>query len=99
MSSLPSARLHPTLPSTNLTAAAVAFRIFDADEDQYVTHLDLLRWLQATNKRGLSVAQLEQIVHNTMAQFDEDGDGQLSYPEFRTMVSASSTERNLAFNF
>lgn len=76
--------------------AAVAFRIFDADEDQYVTAADLLRWLQATNRRGLSQAQLEQIVHSTVSQCDEDGDGQLSYQEFRQLVSASSTERNMS---
>jgi hypothetical protein len=81
------------------TVSAVAFRIFDSDEDRYVTNEDLLRWLQATNKRGLSAAQLQQIVHNTMVQYDEDGDGQLSYEEFRAMVSASSTERNLALHF
>lgn len=78
---------------------AVAFRVFDADEDQFVTQEDLLRWLRATNRRGLSDAQLEQILHSTIAQFDEDGDGQLSYPEFRSMVSAASTERNMGLAF
>ena len=78
---------------------AVAFRIFDADEDDFVTDQDLLRWLQATNKRGLSLPQLEQIVANTMHQYDEDQDGQLSYEEFRTLVSASSTEGNLDLHF
>ncbi len=63
-----------------------------------MTSEDLLRWLQATNKRGLSGTQLEQIVHNTMVQFDEDGDSQLSYAEFRSMVSAS-TEKNLSLTF
>ena len=63
-----------------------------------MTREDLLRQLQATNQRGLSLAQLESIVHNTLAQFDRDGDGRLAYEEFRAMV-ASSTERNEQLSF
>lgn len=86
-----------TLPTAPPAGRAVAFRVFDADEDAYVTSDDLLRWLHATNRRGLSGEQLEQIVGSTLAQFDEDGDGQLCYAEFRQLVCASSTDRNSAF--
>jgi Ca2+-binding EF-hand superfamily protein len=64
-----------------------------------VTNQDLLRQLSQTNKRGLSPAQLEQIAASTVAAFDADGDGQLSFEEFKALLSASSTERNKALNF
>jgi Ca2+-binding EF-hand superfamily protein len=87
------ASLHPSHPR------AVAFRIYDADDDGFVTRADLLRQLQQTNRRGLSPAQLEQIVGSTMVAFDADGDGQLCFQEFRALLSASSTERNKALHF
>ena len=87
---------HPALPPS---PPAVAFRIYDADDDGFVTRADLLRQLQQTNRRGLSPAQLEQIVGSTMSAFDADGDGQLCFQEFRALLSASSTERNKALHF
>lgn len=44
----------------------VAFRIYDADDDGFVTRADLLRQLQQTNRRGLSAGQLEEIVSSTV---------------------------------
>lgn len=96
--------MHPTAPPPlppplPPPPRPVAFRIYDADDDGFVTPADLLRQLGQTNKRGLSGAQLEAIVSSTMATFDADGDGRLAFPEFRALLSASSTERNKALNF
>jgi len=91
----------PGLPACTSAARpyTVAFRIYDADDDGFVSRADLLRHLAATNRRGLSEAQLEQIMAHTVAAFDADGDGKLCYQEFRALLSASSTERNKALNF
>ncbi|PSC70940.1 calcineurin B [Micractinium conductrix] len=78
---------------------AFAFRIYDADSDGLVSRADLLHQLSSTNRRGLSPAQLEQIVAHTMATYDADGDGALCFGEFRALLSASSTERNKSLNF
>ena len=82
----------PPPPAPRCTA--VAFRMYDTDDDGFVTPADLLRQLQQTNRRGLATPQLEQIVQHTVQTFDADQDGQLSFDEFRTLLSASSTERN-----
>eukprot|EP00887_Chlorella_sp_A99_P005234 scaffold1.g5234.t1 len=58
-----------------------AFRVYDSDGDGFVSAQDVLQQLVATNRRGLSMAQLEQIVLTTIAEYDGDGDGRLSWPE------------------
>lgn len=47
----------------------VAFRVYDADDDGFVTRADLLRQMQQTNRRGLSAGQLEEIVSSTVRTF------------------------------
>lgn len=86
----------PFLPAAH---SSVAFRIYDADADGYVCPADLVRQLQATNRRGLSPAQLEQVVAATVAEFDADKDGRLCYDEFRALAAASGGERAKALAF
>ena len=57
----PPPRWHPHSPPLT-----VAFRVYDADDDGFVTRADLLRQLQQTNRRGLSAGQLEEIVSSTV---------------------------------
>lgn len=77
-------------PPAHLPNTSVAFSIFDADADGYVTHDDMLAVLLATNRRGLSSSQLAQIVQATVAAFDADGDGRLCAAEFRAMISCAA---------
>ena len=82
----------PSAPACHSTPPpAVAFRIYDADDDGFVAPADLLRQLQATNRRGLSAAQLQQVVAATVAEFDADRDGRLNFDEFRALAAAASS--------
>lgn len=64
----------------------VAFRIFDEDADGAVTAADLLRYLSATNSRGLDSNALLQIANSVIAAHDRDGDGRLCYQEFCALL-------------
>ena len=39
------------------------------------------------NPLNLSQAQIEQLVDSTFAEADSDGDGRISFDEYRTMVN------------
>ena len=57
-----------------------------------MTPEDILQQLTATNRRGLSVPQLQQIVQTTLLAYDIDGDGRLSYPEVRAALCCPAEE-------
>lgn len=82
-------------PSRPCRPVAVAFRLFDANGDGFIDRSELLTVLQATNKRGMTVAQLAQIVDSTMARWDTAQEGRLAYPAFKSLLSASSAGLSL----
>ena len=69
--------------------SAVAFAIFDQNGDGYIDEAELLIALQMTNKRGMTDEQLRQIVGALIQKWDRSGDGRLTYPEFRELLTAS----------
>ena len=68
---------------------AVAFAIFDQNGDGYIDETELIVALQMTNKRGMTDEQLQHIVGALMQKWDKSGDGKLTYPEFRVLLTAS----------
>lgn len=78
---------------------AVAFRMYDLDGDGYVSPEELAHTLKTLMGRALSELQLSQIVESTIMQHDVDGDGRLSFQEFRSLLNAADTENKLCTAF
>lgn len=78
---------------------AVAFRMYDLDGDGYVSPEELAHTLKTLMGRALSELQLNQIVESTIMQHDVDGDGRLSFQEFRSLLNAADTENKLCTAF
>lgn len=57
----------------------VLFKIYDVDNDGFVTKEELLVILKTLVLHSLKDEQLEQIVDRTIDELDTDGDGKLNY--------------------
>ena len=73
-------------------AVAVAFKVYDTDNDGFITNMELFKTLKLMVGNNLKDAELQQIVDKTILTGDKDGDGKLSFQEFcavRVMPGAS----------
>lgn len=59
-----------------------AFRIYDINNDGYITNGDLFKTLQILVDDNLTDVQLQQLVDRTLLAADKDMDGKISYEEF-----------------
>jgi len=73
-----------------------AFRVYDLDGDGMISGQELFGTLKQLMGRAYSDAQLEQVVHNTMIEFDTDGDNKLSYEEFKGLLSHTDLQNKFA---
>lgn len=67
-----------------------SFRIYDVDGDGIITKPELIRLLEAClAENGLSLPseQLKSLVDKTFEEADVDGDGGISFNEYRALVS------------
>ena len=62
-----------------------AFRIYDVNDDGYISNGDLFRILKIMVGDNLNDTQLQQLVDRTILQADKDKDGKLSMTEFQTV--------------
>jgi Ca2+-binding EF-hand superfamily protein len=74
---------------------AVAFLVFDSNNDGMVDKSELMTILQLTNKRGMTPAQLSQIVDSIMARWDPSGHGRLEYDAFKQMMGSTISNLSL----
>ena len=58
--------------------AEIAFRLYDKDKDGFITKSEMEKL-----SKTLSKDQIDKV----FARFDTDGDGRLSYAEFRKMMN------------
>mmetsp|Transcript_42441 Transcript_42441/g.77037 ORF Transcript_42441/g.77037 Transcript_42441/m.77037 type:complete len:191 (-) Transcript_42441:29-601(-) len=68
-----------------------AFRIYDIDNDGFISNGELFLVLKKMVGQNLTPEQLQQIVDKTIVEADKDMDGKLSYEEFVTMLADSET--------
>ena len=66
---------------------SVAFKIYDINQDGFISNGELFTVLKMMVGNNLKDVQLQQIVDKTMIQFDTDGDGRISYEEFCNVSS------------
>lgn len=59
-----------------------AFKIYDMDEDGFISNGDLFKILKIMIGNNLTDVQLQQLVDRTIIQSDYDQDGLISYEEF-----------------
>ena len=61
---------------------AVAFRIYDMDNDGFISNGELFQVLKMMVGNNLKDTQLQQIVDKTIVFADKDEDGKISFEEF-----------------
>lgn len=63
-----------------------AFRIYDVDNDGFISNKELFQVLKIMVGNNLKDTQLQQIVDKTILYADKDGDGRVSFSEFCAVV-------------
>lgn len=67
-----------------------SFRIYDFDGDGCISKEELHKLLKASlveNSLGIPEEQLSSLVDATFAEADTDGDGRISFEEYRVLVT------------
>lgn len=63
-----------------------AFKVYDIDRDGFISNGELFLVLKMMVGSNLKDQQLQQIVDKTIVGADKDGDGKISFEEFKAMV-------------
>lgn len=63
-----------------------AFKVYDIDRDGLISNGELFLVLKMMVGNNLKDEELQQIVDKTLQQNDKDGDGKLSFEEFKSAV-------------
>ena len=78
--------------------AEIAFRLYDKDKDGYITKSEMEKLSKTLTKVSFQFLQLcstflkralyfQEQIDKVFSRFDADGDGRLSYAEFRKMMN------------
>lgn len=65
------------------------FKVYDIDNDGYISNGELYLVLRLMVADSLSEVQLQQLVDRTIVEADQDGDGKLSFDEFKKIIQSS----------
>lgn len=66
------------------------FKVYDIDNDGYISNGELYLVLRLMVANSLTEVQLQQLVDRTIVEADQDGDGKLSFEEFKRIIQSSS---------
>lgn len=75
-----------------------AFKIYDIDRDGFIGNGELFIVMKMMVGKNLQDEELQQIVDKTMMEADEDGDGKLSFDEFKKVVNSKLIANSLTLN-
>ncbi|RWS07239.1 calcineurin subunit B type 2-like protein [Dinothrombium tinctorium] len=73
----------------------VAFRIYDMDNDGYISNGELFQVLKMMVGNNLKDTQLQQIVDKTILFADKDEDGKISFEEFCNVVGNTDIHKKM----
>ncbi|ORX94388.1 calcineurin subunit B [Basidiobolus meristosporus CBS 931.73] len=72
-----------------------AFKVYDIDRDGYISSGELYLVLKMMVGNNLKDVQLQQIVDKTLMEADKDGDGKISFEEFRVFVECTDIAKQM----
>ena len=72
-----------------------AFRIYDVDNDGYISNGELFQVLKVMVGNNLRDTQLQQIVDKTILYADKDMDGKISFDEFCSVISTTDIHEKM----
>lgn len=72
-----------------------AFRIYDIDNDGYISNGELFQVLKMMVGSNLKDAQLQQIVDKTILFADKDQDGRINFEEFCQIVGNTDVHKKM----
>eukprot|EP00696_Hemimastix_kukwesjijk_P002862 gnl/Hemi2/13502_TR4619_c0_g1_i1.p1 gnl/Hemi2/13502_TR4619_c0_g1~~gnl/Hemi2/13502_TR4619_c0_g1_i1.p1 ORF type:complete len:179 (+),score=80.73 gnl/Hemi2/13502_TR4619_c0_g1_i1:103-639(+) len=76
-----------------------AFKIYDIDNDSFISNGELFQVLKMMVGNNLSDVQLQQIVDKTILEADLDRDGKISFEEFKNVLDGADLEAKMTINF
>ncbi|KAL0246580.1 hypothetical protein GEMRC1_007792 [Eukaryota sp. GEM-RC1] len=74
-----------------------AFKLYDVDGDQLITHSDLTIILTSMLKDLMSEKDINHVVTKAMEEADTDGNGDIDEEEFHKIMSAIDLRQRLSF--
>ena len=76
---------------TDEEKARFAFRIYDIDNDGYISENELFEVMKTMVGDNVDNENLKEIVKTTIEAWDNDGDRKLNFEEFRSTLSQQNT--------
>merc|ERR1711862_896694 len=77
------------------TKLRFAFRIYDMDNDGFISNGELFQVLKMMVGSNLKDTQLQQIVDKTILFADKDGDGKINFEEFCEVVGNTDVHKKM----
>uniref|UniRef100_A0A060T7P1 Calcineurin subunit B n=1 Tax=Blastobotrys adeninivorans TaxID=409370 RepID=A0A060T7P1_BLAAD len=75
-----------------------AFKVYDIDRDGYLSNGELFIVLKMMVGNNLKDGQLQQIVDKTIMEADQDGDGKISFEEFKKLVENTDISQSMTLD-
>lgn len=72
-----------------------AFDVYDINKDGMISNGELFTVMKMMVGNNLNDIQLQQLVDRTIIQADKDGDGMISFEEFKAMISNMDVGKKL----
>ncbi|KAK6199965.1 protein phosphatase, calcineurin B [Scheffersomyces amazonensis] len=72
-----------------------AFKIYDMDRDGFIGNGELYIVMRMMVGNNLNEIQLQEIVDRTIIENDQDGDGKLSFEEFKNAIESTNIASSL----